>query len=68
MIILKSHNNYCSVGVMELRLLNLLLYIDFFVCKSYPCVLFESFSHMINQESHVYLPRSCFEIYPKFPS
>ena len=55
MIILKSHNNYCSVGVMELRLLNLLIYIDYFLCNSYPCVLFDSFSHMINQESHVYL-------------
>ena len=28
--------------------------IDCFLCNSYPCVLFESLSHMINQESHVY--------------
>ena len=36
---------------MELCLLNLLILIDCFLCNSYPCVLFESFSHMINQES-----------------
>ena len=53
-IITKSHNNYCSVGVMELCLLNLLILIDCFLCNSNPCVLFESFSHVINQESHVY--------------
>ena len=52
-IITKSHNNYCSVGVMELCLLNLLILIDCFLCNSYPCVLFESLSHVINQESHV---------------
>ena len=39
---------------MELRLLNLLILIDCFLCNSYPCVLFESLSHVINQESHVY--------------
>ena len=54
-MITKSHNNYCSVGVMELCLLNLLILIDCFLCNSYPCVLFESLSHVINQESHVYL-------------
>ena len=54
-IITKSHNNYCSVGVMELCLLNLLILIDCFLCNSYPCVLFKSLSHVINQESHVYL-------------
>ena len=53
-IITKSHNNYCSVGVMELCLLNLLILIDCFLCNSYPCMLFESLSHVINQESHVY--------------
>ena len=53
-IITKSHNNYCSVGVMKLCLLNLLILIDCFLCNSYPCVLFESLSHVINQESHVY--------------
>ena len=55
LIITKSHNNYCSAGVMELCLLNLLILIDCFLCNSYPCVLFESLSHVINQESHVYL-------------
>ena len=53
-IITKSRNNDCSVGVMELCLLNLLILIDCFLCNSYPCVLFESLSHVINQESHVY--------------
>ena len=53
-MITKSHNNYCSVGVMELCLLNLLILIDCFLCNSYPCMLFESLSHVINQESHVY--------------
>ena len=28
--------------------------IDCFLCNSYPCVLFESLSHVINQESHIY--------------
>ena len=28
--------------------------IDCFLCNSYPCVLFGSLSHVINQESHVY--------------
>ena len=53
-IITKSHSNYCSVGVMELCLLNVLILIDCFLCNSYPCMLFESLSHVINQESHVY--------------
>ena len=53
-VITKSDNNYCSVGVMELCLLNLLILIDCFLCNSYPCVLFESLSHVFNQESHVY--------------
>ena len=53
-IITKSPNNYCGVGVMELCLLNLLILIDCFLCNSYPCVLFESLSHVINQESHIY--------------
>ena len=55
MIITKSHNNCCSVGVMELCLSNLLILIDCLLCNSYPCMLFESYSHVINQESHVYL-------------
>ena len=33
-IITKSYNNYCSVRVMELRLLNLLILIDCFWCNS----------------------------------
>ena len=53
-IITKSHNDYCGVEVVELCLLNLLILIDCFLCNSYPCVLFESLSHVINQESHVY--------------
>ena len=52
-IITKYHNNYCSVGVMELCLLNLLILIDCFLCNTYPCVPLESLSHVINQESHV---------------
>ena len=48
-----SHNNYCKVGVMELCLLNLLILIDLSLCNSYPCVLFESSSHMINR-NHVF--------------
>ena len=39
---------------MELYLLNLLILIYCFGCNSYRCVLFESLSHVINQESHVY--------------
>ena len=40
---------------MELSLLSLLILIDCFLCNSYPCVIFENLSHVINQESHVYL-------------
>ena len=39
---------------MELCLLNLLILIDCFLRNSDPYVLFESFSFVINQESHVY--------------
>ena len=62
-IITESHNNYCSVGVMELCLLNLLILTDCFLCNSYPCVLFKGLSYVINQESHVC---SCYlgKIYP----
>ena len=56
-IITKSQNNYCSLGVKELCLLNLLILIDCFLCNSYPCVLFESLSHVINQELQVYSTR-----------
>ena len=51
---LLSHNNYFSVEVMDLCLLNLLILVDWFLCHFYHCVLFESLSHVINQESHVY--------------
>ena len=40
---------------MESCLLNLLILIDCFLCNTYICVLFESLSHVINQESYVYL-------------
>ena len=41
---------------MELCLLNLFILIDCFLSNSYSCVLFDSLSHVINQEqeSHVY--------------
>ena len=40
---------------MELCLLNLLILIFFvYVCNSYPCVLLETLSHVINQDSHVW--------------
>ena len=39
---------------MELCLLNLLILIHWFSCNYYHCVLFESLSHVINHESHVY--------------
>ena len=39
---------------MELCLLNLLILIDRYLSNSYPYVLFESLSHVIKQESHVY--------------
>ena len=49
------NNNYkISQKVMELCLLNLLILIDCFLRNSDPHVLFESFSFVINQESHVY--------------
>ena len=41
---------------------------DYFLCNSYPCVVIESLSHVVNQESHLFvkfgenLPRSFFEI------
>ena len=52
--ITKSHNNYCSAGIMEIWWLNLLILITCFLCNSYHCRLFESLLHVINQESHVY--------------
>ena len=61
-IITKSYNSYCSVGVTKLCLLNLLIligsflfiYLFIYFCNSYPCMLFESLSHVINHESYVY--------------
>ena len=38
---------------MELCLLNLFILIGCFLCNSYPCVLFESLPHEINQEPYV---------------
>ena len=57
---------------MELCLLNLLILIDCFLCNSYPCVFFESLTHVINQESRLFvkfgenLSRSFFEILKYF--
>ena len=68
-IITKSHSNYCGVGVMELCLLNLLILIDWRLCNFYPCMLFESLSHVFNQESHVYswnLGKICLVHFSKF--
>ena len=48
---------------IELCLLNLLILIDCFLRNSYPCVLFESLPHVINQE----LMFIC-EIWGKFTS
>ena len=50
------------------------MFLDKIFCESR--LLFESLSNVMNQESHVFLwnkfgenlPRSFFEIYPKFPS
>ena len=58
---------------MELCSLNLLILIDFFLSNSYLCVLFESLSQVINQESCLFvkfgenLPRSFFEILKYIP-
>ena len=38
-MIIKSQNNYCSVGVMELCLLNLLILINFCVILTLVCSL-----------------------------
>ena len=40
---------------MELCLLNLLLLIDCIMCNSYPCVFFESLSHVINHKSRLFV-------------
>ena len=39
---------------MKLRLLDLLILSDCFLCNSYPSVFFETFSHAINQELHAH--------------
>ena len=62
-IITKSHDNYRSVGVMELCLLNLLILSDCFLCNSYPCVLFESLLLSLTR-NHMFIP----EIWGKFTS
>ena len=55
-IITKSHNNYCSVGVVELCLLNLLVMIDFFcviltlVCSLRACHMWLARNHMFIRE------------------
>ena len=65
-MITKGHNDYYSVGVMVL----FIKFVDigwFFVCNSYPCVLFESLSQLTR--NHIFicdiwgnLPHSFFEI------
>ena len=40
---------------MQLCSLNLLILIDFFLSNSYLCVLFESLSQVINQESCLFV-------------
>ena len=67
-IITKSHNNYCKVGVIELRLLNLLILIDCFLCNSSLVCYFRA-CHMRLTRNHMFireiwgnLPHSFFEI------
>ena len=60
-IIKKTHNNYCSVGVMELCLLNFLILIDCFLCNSYSCVLLRA-CYMLLTRNHIFI---C-EIWGKF--
>ena len=56
MIITKCHNNYCSVRVMELCLLNLLILIDCFcvivtlVCSLRACHMWLTKNHMFVRE------------------
>ena len=72
-IITKSHNNYCRVGVIELRLLNLLILSDCFLCNSSlvcyfrACHMWLTRNHMFIREIWENLPHSFFEIL-KFPS
>ena len=53
---LLSHNNYCSVGVMEICLLNLLILIDCFcvilmlVCSLRACHMWLTRNHMFKRE------------------
>ena len=54
-IITKSHNNYCSVGVMELCLSNLLILIVFYVifilvCSLRACDMWLTRNHMFIRE------------------
>ena len=70
-IITKSHNNYCRVGVRELRLLNLLILIDWFLCNSSlvcsfrACHMWLTRNHMFIREIWENLPHSFFEIFKK---
>ena len=56
-IVAKSHNNYCSVGVMELCLLNLLILVDCFcviltpVCCLRACHMWLTRNHMFIGET-----------------
>ena len=58
----KSHNNYCSVGVMELCLLNLLILIVFCVILTLVCSL--RACHMWLTRNHMFIH----EIWEKFTS
>ena len=49
-IITKSHNNYCSVGVMELSLFNLLILNDCFLCFLRACHMWLNRNHMFKRE------------------
>ena len=55
-LITKSHNNYCSVGVMKSCLSNLLIFIDFFcviltlVCSLRACHMWLTRNHMFIRE------------------
>ena len=53
-IITKSHNNYCSVGVMELCLLNLLILVDCF-CVILTLVSCLRVCHMWLTRNHMFI-------------
>ena len=60
--IIKSHDNYCSVGVMELCLLNFLILIVFCVILTLVCSL--TACHMWLTRNYMFIP----EIWRKFTS